>query len=416
MNNLEIITETREDEIILKCTGRLDANRAGYLNDTIDRLVREGSYHISIDLSGIEYLSSAGIRSLVIQYKNLLAINGHFTVIEMSENVRQVLNMVCLTDMLTQQPQKIKTGRGEEDNRNQMEAHGFVFSRTTLSTDGKTNVELYGRPELSFQSAFCTEDARVVKSVSNQFAIGLGAIGTSFEECKNRFGEYIMMGKNVAYLPADGSKKPDYMVASGQLVVSLTELYGLHFNGNFSCLIRFDPVNLLDTIGLSQLAEALFKLTDYDRMALVMIAESGGLIGTSLNASPVDGKKIFTFPEIKETINFTTEPAHFKLLTLSVGYFSSGENSEAEKFIRPLVPGKSLLGHVHSSVFPFIPLKKTDIDLNETIEYIFNNSELADILHLTNDMREITGQGESRFVKGFCWVVPVESINVSSLK
>jgi hypothetical protein len=200
------------------------------------------------------------------------------------------------------------------------------------------------------------------------------------------------------------------------LVVSLTELYGLHFNGNFSCLIRFDPVNLLDTIGLSQLAEALFKLTDYDRMALVMIAESGGLIGTSLNASPVDGKKIFTFPEIKETINFTTEPAHFKLLTLSVGYFSSGENSEAEKFIRPLVPGKSLLGHVHSSVFPFIPLKKTDIDLNETIEYIFNNSELADILHLTNDMREITGQGESRFVKGFCWVVPVESINVSSLK
>jgi anti-anti-sigma factor len=415
MNNLEIITETREDEIMLKCTGRLDANRSGYLNDTIDRLVREGSYHISIDMTGIEYLSSAGIRSLVTQYKNLEAINGHFRISGMSENVKDVLTMVGLADILNQQPRKIKTDRGEEDNRNQMEAHGFVFSRKILSTDGKTRIELYGKPELTITSGFRSEDARVVKSAANHFAIGLGAIGSGFDECKNRFGEYIMMGKNVAYLPADGSKKPDYMIASGQLVVPLTEMYGLHFNGNFSCLIRFDPVNPLHTVGLSQLAEALLSMTNYDQVAMVMIAESGGLMGTSLNISPVDGKKIFTFPEVKETINFTTEPAHFKMLTLSVGYFSARENSEAEKFIRPLVPGKPLRGHVHSSVFPFIPLKKTDIDLTETMEYIFNNSELTDILHLTNDTREITGQGESRFVKGFCWLVPVESIELTTL-
>ena len=70
--------------------------------------------------------------------------------------------------------------------------------------------------------------------------------------------------------------------------------------------------------------------------------------------------------------------------------------------------------HIHSSVFPFLPLKKTEIDLNETIGYIFNNADIVDILHLTNDTREITGQGESQFVKGFCWIVPVESINFFS--
>jgi anti-anti-sigma factor len=415
MNNLEIHVAERKDEVILTCTGRLDANRAGYLNETIDRMVREGHYQISLDLSDIEYLSSAGIRSLVTQYKNLKAINGHFTIFEMSENVRQVLSMVGMAGMLSQVPQKIKKEKTEQENQNQLEANGFIFSRTILSPDGKTCVTLYGKPELTVQSGFRSEDVRVVKSAGDHFAIGLGAIGTSYEECKDRFGEYIMMGKNVAYLPSDGSKKPDYMLASGQLVVSLSELYGLHFNDNFSCLIRFDPVNPLDTIGLSQLAEALLKLTNYDRMALVMIAESGGLIGTSLNVSPVDGKKIFTFPEIKETVNFTAEPVHLKMLTLSVGFFSAGENSEAEKFLRPLVPGTILRGHVHTSVFPFIPLKKTDIDLNETIEYIFNNSELTDILHLTNDTREITGQGESRFVKGFCWLVPVESYELTTL-
>ncbi|NLO02129.1 MAG: STAS domain-containing protein [Bacteroidales bacterium] len=409
MNNLEINMTKRNDEIFLTCNGRLDANRAGYLNDYIDRLVREGHYHISLDLSGIEYLSSAGIRTLVSQYKNLKAVNGHLSIPEMSGNVKQILDMVGISDMLGGERKIVSETEKEEAKLNRLEAYGFIFSRTTLSENGKTDIELYGYPEMIVKSDYKKEDARVVKSGINHFAIGLGAIGTSFDECKNRFGEYILTGKNVAYLPADGSKKPDYMVATGQLIVSLTELYGLHFTGNFSYLIDFDPANLKHSIGLGRLAETLLQMTDYDRMAFVMIAESGGLIGTSLNASPVDGKKIFSFPEIKESVNFTTEPAHNKMLTLSVGFVFNDSNSDEERFLRPLLPGKSLKGHVHSSVFPYIPLKKTDIDLNETIEYLFNNSEIADILHLTNDIREITGQGESQFIKGLCWVVPVNS-------
>ena len=100
MNNLEINMTKRNDEIFLTCNGRLDANRAGYLNDYIDRLVREGHYHISQDLSGIEYLSSAGIRTLVSQYKNLKAVNGHLSIPEMSGNVKQILDMVGISDML----------------------------------------------------------------------------------------------------------------------------------------------------------------------------------------------------------------------------------------------------------------------------------------------------------------------------
>jgi len=413
MNNLEINMTKSNDEICLTCTGRLDANRAGYLNDYIDRLVREGHYHITLDLTGIEYLSSAGIGILVSQYKNLDAVNGYFTIMKMSDNVRQVLNMVGIADMLSRQTRTKQPEKGEE-KLNRLEAYGFAFTRTTLSPDAKTDVEFYGRPELTPKSEFMPEHVRMIKAGVNHFAVGLGAIGTSFDECKNRFGEYILLGKNAAYLPGDGSKKPDYMMATGQLVVSLTELYGIHFTGHFSYLIRFDPLDPLKTIKLSKFAEVLMQLTDYDQIAMVMIAESGGLIGTSLNTSPVDGKKLFTFPEIKETMNFTTEPAHNKMLTLSAGYLSSKENSEEKRFIRPLLRGKKLWGHIHSSVFPFLPLKKTDIDLNETIEYIFNNTEITDILHLTNDTREITGQGESRFVKGLCWVVPVESINFLS--
>ncbi|MDX9880803.1 MAG: STAS domain-containing protein [Prolixibacteraceae bacterium] len=416
MNNLEIYIESRGEEMVLKCAGRLDANWATHLNDSIDRLVRDGHYHLSLDLSEIRYLSSAGIRSLVMQYKNLKSVNGYFYIEAMSDNVNQVLSMVGMADMLQQKPVTEIIEKQPDETPDQWTEQGFIFKVSELLPDGKSAADFYGKPELVLQSGYVAENARKVQSEEKQFAIGLGAIGDSFDECKNRFGEYMMIGKNIAYLPADGSKKPDYMVSSGQLVASLTELYGIHFEGNFSHLLRFEGNDAKSTIGLSQLAENFRKLTNAGQVGMVMLAESGGLIGASLNASPVDGKKIFSFPEVKESLNFTTEPAHNKMLTLSVGYFSFAGNAETGKFTRPLQPATMVEGHVHTAVFPYIPMKKTAIDLDETIGFLFDTSELIDILHLTNDNREITGLGESQFVQGFCWIVPIESTHFVSTK
>jgi anti-anti-sigma factor len=411
MNNLEIRQEKLGDEIVLQCSGRLDANSAQHLNDYINRLIREGYYFISLDLLEIEYLSSAGIRALVTQYKNLKAINGHFCIASMSKNVSQVLDMVGMRSMLSQPNQKNEPVQQNEELSNQFQENGFNFILTKLNSSGQTILSLYGKPELTRQSAFTIHNVKTTISSENHFSIGLGAIGESFDECKNRFGEFIQLGKNVAYLPADGSRKPDYMVSSGQLVASLNELYGLHFDGKFASVIQFDSNGNTPTIGVTQLAESIVKITGYNQFAFVLLAESGGLIGTSLNSSPVDGRKIFSFPEVKETVNFTTEPAHMKMLTLSAGVISDEQNGT---FTRPLHPGSSLSGHIHSAIFPFIPLKKSNIDLTETIDYLFENAELTDILHLTNDSREIVGLGESQFVQGFIWVVPIESINLVS--
>lgn len=416
MNNLEINRETRADEIVLKCIGRLDANQAGHLNDYIGRLVREGCYHIALDMTGIEYLSSAGIRSLVTQYKNLKSINGHFYISSMSDNVKQVLNMVGMIQMLGSRPQEIQKEATKQDALHSLAENGFTFKIDALASTEKADLFFYGEPGLIRHSAFQSQNARLVKSEENHFAIGLGAIGESFDECKNRMGEYMMMGKSIAYLPADGSKKPDYMVSSGQLVAAITELYGIHFQGNFTRFITFEPDTLKNTIRLSQLVETIQKMTGFKKMAVVMIAESGGLIGTSLNASPIEGKKIFSFPEIKEAVNFTTEPAHNKMLTLTIGCFAQEENVENADFLRPLQGGSATWAHVHSAVFPYIPLKKTDIHLNEAIDALFENAELTDMLHLINDKRETTGLGESLFVHGFCWIVPIESTHTLSSK
>jgi anti-anti-sigma factor len=413
MNTLQINREVQGKEVVLKCSGRLDANWAGHLNDFIDQLVREGQYFISLNMTGIEYISSAGIRSLVTQYKNLMSVNGYMYISAMSENVKQVLGMVGMTEMLTRPTQPAADEEGKPPQE-QLTTKGFTFALTGHSPEEKTTAAFYGMPEQMTHSAFEARHARKIESGTGKYAFGLGAIGNSFGECKSRFGEYLMLGKNIAYLPADGSKKPDYMVSSGKLVASLIELYGIHFEGTFSHKIRFEHDKPNTTLGISKIAESLRELTRVNRMGLVMIAESGGLIGTSLNASPVEGTDLFSFPGIKNTINFTTEPAYYKMLTLSAGYLSFGEEDKKNRFLRPLTPDSSLSGHIHTAVFPYVALKKTDIDLDETIDFLFNNSELTDILHLIHDTRDITGLGESQFLQGFCWIAPIESTHIIS--
>lgn len=411
MNKLEIKRESQGEEIILKCFGRLDANWAGHLNDYIDALVREGHYHVSLDMTGIEYLSSAGIRSLVSQFKNLKKINGHFSIIKMSDHVNEILTMVGMLDMLSKKAKMPTTPSSKDESHKQISSNGFTFKLSKLSAEAKSDLNFYGKPELCKNAGFKASEARSFQSKQNNFAIGLGAIGDSFDECKNRCGEFIMLGKNIAYLPADGSKKPDYMISRGKLVASLTELYGLHFEGNFSHFIQFDAEKNNSSITLSNLIENILKLTNYKKIALVMLAESGGLIGASLNSSPVDGKKLFDYPEIKDTFNFTTEAVHNKMLTLSVACFSKDKTDEKNGFLRKIADNSNIHGHIHSCVFPYIPLKKKEINLSETIDELFNSSELLDVLHLMNDSRKIVGLGESEFKQGFCWIVPIESIN-----
>ncbi|MFA5302800.1 MAG: hypothetical protein WC395_08950 [Bacteroidales bacterium] len=44
----------------------------------------------------------------------------------------------------------------------------------------------------------------------------------------------------------------------------------------------------------------------------------------------------------------------------------------------------------------------------EPIDHLINNAGLTDILHLLSDERPVTGLGESVFLQGACWIVPVE--------
>jgi len=135
-----------------------------------------------------------------------------------------------------------------------------------------------------------------------------------------------------------------------------------------------------------------------------MIAESSGLVGMSLSLPPVDGNRLFDFPEIRENIHFTTEPAYTRMLTVSLGIFNSNPNENLHPFLRPVKPGSSACIHTHTVVFPYQALSKQETSSEKLIRLLFESSIAQDVLHLINDSREIAGIGDSTFKQGLIWI------------
>ena len=91
---MEIITQLNDDEMCIELRGRLDAAWSNSVNKAFQDVVHGGCHRIALDLSHVTYLSSSGIRVLVILTKNLKAMGGYFRLIGSSPTVTEVLKLV----------------------------------------------------------------------------------------------------------------------------------------------------------------------------------------------------------------------------------------------------------------------------------------------------------------------------------
>jgi anti-anti-sigma factor len=400
-NNLDIRKGPPGSEQRIFLEGRLDANWAGHLDDYLNSLVREGSYHLILNMAGVQYLSSAGIRILVSQYKKIKKIGGLFVLEDLSTAVSEVLKMVGMINILTEGT--TEAAPMEKVASPFLEIKGYRFDNEVLSNE-KMTLLLTGNPGLALTSGFTAGDNRKIKFTANRYGLGIGAIGDGYEDCKSRYGEFLAFGEALVYKPSDGSKIPDYTVRTGMLEPEINALCSLQADGGFSNRISFEPLESSPAITLEDLAAGFAQTTGHKQFVFLMIAESAGLVGVSLSAPPVDGKQLFEFPGIRENINFTTEPAYSRMLTVSLGFYALDPEEHVKSFLRPVKPGSSACIHTHTAVFPFQALPKKESSASKLVLHLFESSIVEDVLHLIHDSREIAGLGDSTFKQGVAWI------------
>jgi anti-sigma B factor antagonist len=101
---MEITTQIMKRAAVVYVSGRVDSNTAPEFEAQLNRLVSAGHKGLIIDMSKVEYLSSAGVRTLVSKLKELRASGGELVLADPSSRVDEVLNLAGLTSIFTIAP------------------------------------------------------------------------------------------------------------------------------------------------------------------------------------------------------------------------------------------------------------------------------------------------------------------------
>lgn len=72
---MEISEKTYKRSTLLKVQGRIDAETADTLEKYLNKVFKKSQYRLVVDLSGVEYISSAGLRVLVSALKQARRYN-----------------------------------------------------------------------------------------------------------------------------------------------------------------------------------------------------------------------------------------------------------------------------------------------------------------------------------------------------
>lgn len=97
---MTIETEKKEDGILLKIQGRIDTVTSPQLQMEILNAFQKAN-RVVLDFEQVEYVSSAGLRALLIGEKTALAKNGKLLLTHVANVVQTVFDMTGFSKILT---------------------------------------------------------------------------------------------------------------------------------------------------------------------------------------------------------------------------------------------------------------------------------------------------------------------------
>ncbi|MFQ3671350.1 MAG: hypothetical protein SNJ84_07810, partial [Verrucomicrobiia bacterium] len=235
------------------------------------------------------------------------------------------------------------------------------------------------------------------------FALGLGAPASTPP------GEFLSIHHTHFFLPPDGAGSPDFLRPPAERPSTISSFYGARFSGQPALVLRFTQKTPPTAISWTELVQTVGDHLNVPRLGLILLAETNSIVGASLIA-PLDSRDPapFDFPQIRDTLTFTTEPAFTRHLALAVAWVERTA-SPVQPFLRPLTPAASWSVHAHAVIFPYRPLPRDLIELPPFLDALLAEDSPEALLHLLNDPRP-DGVGDSSFSRGVLWAGPITTL------
>ncbi len=90
---MQISVKTANEVKVLAFEGRLDSQTSPDAQQQLTRLIEEGETKILVNLEKLDYISSAGLRVLLVVAKQLKATDGELRICSLNEVVKEVFDI-----------------------------------------------------------------------------------------------------------------------------------------------------------------------------------------------------------------------------------------------------------------------------------------------------------------------------------
>jgi anti-sigma B factor antagonist len=96
------ITESRTGNVLLlTAAGRVDSTTASSLEQALLRAIDAGERRLAVDFTHVDYISSAGLRALLVAARKMKDARGAWALCALTEPVRQVFELAGFLPLFT---------------------------------------------------------------------------------------------------------------------------------------------------------------------------------------------------------------------------------------------------------------------------------------------------------------------------
>jgi anti-anti-sigma factor len=186
--------------------GRIDALSFSNIQKAFDELILEGERTLLVDMTGVNYVSSAGLRVFIIAQKELKKVGGEVILAGITEQVFEIFRMSGFTQvfrMIKEVGEAAELLGAHHSGTGIVERDINGISIEYLEREGaKGTLFSVGSQTKAESASFGEEDVTEVAPGDMPFGCGLAALGSAYEEYKGLFGETMVVNNNFFFYPA----------------------------------------------------------------------------------------------------------------------------------------------------------------------------------------------------------------------
>ena len=96
----DIKTSQREGATVVELAGSIDGSTTAAMQEQVLPLVQPGT-HLVVDMANVDFMSSAGLRMMLLLFRSVSAQGGKMVLTGVSEDIKDTMSLTGFLDFLT---------------------------------------------------------------------------------------------------------------------------------------------------------------------------------------------------------------------------------------------------------------------------------------------------------------------------